>query len=463
MQCNKRVKFYTLGCKVNQYETQGIREKFLYAGFRENNSEIADVYIVNTCTVTARADRESRRLIRKALRSNLKSKIVVTGCYIEKDASELLRISDRVQIVPNRQKHRIVNLLNSTHDACLPARLTAKPWARQARRTTHNETFLPLRISDFKDRERAFVKIQDGCNNFCSYCKVPLVRGVSRSRSPKEIIAEVERLTRRGFKEVVLTGICLGSYHYKSFDLVAVLNALENIKGKFRIRLSSIEPQLISNDLIGRIADSEKICPHLHIPLQSGDNVILKRMNRRYTRKNYLSLIVKIKKKIKDVAITTDILVGFPGEEEKNFRNTLRSLKEVLPLRSHIFPFSPRQGTAAFNLQERVEPRLIKERTDLLKEIARECSYKFRKGFLGKQLSVLIESQADKENGTLSGYSQNYIKVSVEDAIKEDVNNLIRARVKVVDMYSTKAQRLGRGVARHRGLQSAQQKKARTI
>ena len=439
------MKFYTLGCKVNQYETQALREKFLYAGFRENNSEIADVYIINTCTVTARADRESCRLIRRLLRSNPNSKIIVTGCYIEKDAANILSISSKIQIVPNRQKHRIVNLLNLTHDASLGfARDRQRIPRLRSGQATHNDTFIPLKISDFKDHERAFVKIQDGCNNFCSYCKVPLVRGKSRSRSLAEIVAEVERLTSRGFKEIVLTGICLGSYHYKSFDLVGVLSALENIKGEFRIRLSSIEPQLINNDLIGRIADSEKICPHLHIPLQSGDNKILKRMDRRYTRKKYLSLIAKIKKKIKDVAITTDILVGFPGEGEKNFRNTLRCLKETLPLRTHIFSFSPRQGTAAFNLQERVELRLIKERVNLLREVAVECSYKFRRHFLGKRLTLLIESQTDKENGTLSGYSQNYIRVSVEDAIKEDVNNLIRARVKVVDMYSTKAQRLGR-------------------
>jgi len=421
MQCNKRVKFYTLGCKVNQYETQAIREKFLYAGFKENNSEIADVYIVNTCTVTARADRESRRLIRRLLRSNPDSKIIATGCYIEKDAAKILSISNKTRIVPNCQKHL---LLESLRDSLNDGK---------------NEAFLPLKISDFKDHERAFVKIQDGCDNLCSYCKVPLVRGASRSRSPKEIIAEVERLTRRGFKEVVLTGICLGSYHYRSFDLVGVLSALENIEREFRIRLSSIEPQLICDDLIGRIADSEKICPHLHIPLQSGDNKILKRMNRQYTREKYLSLIAKIKKKIKDAAITTDILVGFPGEEEKSFRNTLRCLKEVLPLRSHIFSFSPRQGTAAFNLQERVEPGLIKERVSLVRKAATQCSYKFRKPFSGKQLTVLIESQPDKQRSSFCGYSENYIRVIVENAEKRDINKLVKVKVKTVDECATKA------------------------
>lgn len=437
MQCNKRVKFYTLGCKVNQYETQAIREKFLRAGFRENNSEIADVYIVNTCTVTARADRECRRLIRRLLRSNPDSKIIATGCYIEKDAASILGISNKIQIVRNRQKHLLAGVrFIEPNRAGL---INQAPALRDSLNGGKNEAFLPLKISDFKDRQRAFVKIQDGCNNFCSYCKVPLVRGASRSRSLKEITAEVERLTGRGFKEIVLTGICLGSYHYKSFDLVGVLNALENIKGEFRVRLSSIEPQLISNDLIGRIADSEKICPHLHIPLQSGDNKILKRMNRRYTREKYLSLIARIKKKIKDVAITTDILAGFPGEEENNFRNTLRFLKEVLPLRSHIFSFSPRQGTAAFNLQERVEPELIKERVVLLKKVAKESSYKFRKPFSGKPLTVLIESQPDRQRGSFCGYSENYIRVIVENAEKRDINKLVKVKVRTVDECATKA------------------------
>ena len=444
----RKVKFFTLGCKVNQYETQGIREQFLSAGFGENNiNKPADIYIINTCTVTHQADRGSRRLIKKTIRFNPQAKIIVTGCLVERDAHQILQISDQIQIVPNHQKHRIIEFL---------------AFPNNEPRITNDETFIPLKISSFNGHERAFVKIQDGCNNFCSYCKVPLVRGNSRSRSLEEIIEEVTRLVNGGFKEIVLTGICLGDYHYGDSDLVDILSRLEKIEGRFRIRLSSIEPQLVNDKLIESF-NSPKICPHLHIPLQSGDNAILKRMNRRYTQKGYLSLIARIKKKVKDIAITTDILVGFPGEEEKNFRNTLRCLKEILPLRTHIFPFSPRQGTAAFNLQERVKPGLIKERVNLLREVAVECSYEFRRHFLGKRLTLLIESQTDKENGTLSGYSQNYIRVSVEDAIKEDVNNLIRARVKVVDMYSTKAQCLGRGVARHRGLQSAQQKKARTI
>lgn len=420
----KKIKFYTLGCKVNQYETQGLREQFLKAGFRENNTEKTDIYVINTCTVTARADSESRHLIRKALKSDPKAQVIATGCYVEMDVEEILQISDRIQIVPNRQKHRIIEFLNSPNSEL---------------RTPNKNRSVPLRISNFKDHERAFVKIQDGCSNFCSYCKVPLVRGESRSRSLQEIVQEVSRLVNNGFKEVVLTGICLGDYHYREFELADVLASLEGMKGNFRLRLSSIEPQLVSDELIERMANSVKICPHLHIPLQSGDNQILKKMNRRYTPKNYLSLITKIKKKIKDVAITTDILVGFPGEKDINFRNTVRCLKEVLPLRTHIFSFSPRQGTRSFNLQGRIKPSLVKERVNILKKVATECSYKFRKRFLGKQLTVLVESQPDRESRVLCGYSENYIRVIVEDAEKKDINRLVQVKIEDVDMNFTKA------------------------
>ena len=449
---NRRVKLFTFGCKVNQYETQAIREQFLSAGYKEDADETTDiypvrslatsrkvtasngVYIINTCTVTARAHRQCLRLIRKLQHNNPRSRIIVTGCLVEKNAGDILQISDKIQIVPNQLKHRVIDFLNST--CYVPC-------------ATCEKVFTPLTISAFKDHERAFVKIQDGCSNFCSYCKVPLVRGKSRSRNSSEIIEEVRRLINCGFKEIVLTGICLGDYHYRNFDLADVLLYLEKIEGKFRLRLSSIEPQLVSDKLL-EVLNSPKVCAHLHIPLQSGDNTILKRMNRRYTQEGYLSLVARVKKKVKDLSLTTDILVGFPGEKEVNFRNTLHCLKEVLPLRTHIFPFSPRWGTEAFDLQGRLQPQSIKERVGLVRKVAAQCSYKFRKRFLARQLTVLIESQPDKQTGSLCGYSENYIRVKVENATGEDINKLVQVKVEAVDMCSTRAQRLGRGVARVR-------------
>ncbi|UCB57492.1 MAG: tRNA (N(6)-L-threonylcarbamoyladenosine(37)-C(2))-methylthiotransferase MtaB [Candidatus Omnitrophota bacterium] len=418
------VKFYTLGCKVNQYETQGLRELLLEAAFKEEKGKKADIYIVNTCTVTDEADRDSRRLIRGAFRLNPESRIIVTGCYANEVPLDILGMSDKIHILPNQQKHRIIDFLSSTNYEL---------------RTTNNGKFTPLKISDFKGHERAFVKIQDGCSNFCSYCKVPLVRGVSRSRPQKEIIAECKRLVKRGFKEIVLTGICLGAYRYRDIELAQALEALENIKGEFRLRLSSIEPNLISNKLIEIMANSKRICPHLHIPLQSGDNNILKKMNRRYSIKDYLSLITKLNKKIKNIAITTDVLVGFPQEKEKNFRNTMRALKEICPLRTHVFSFSPRAKTAAFNLEGHIEKEVVKARADLLKKVASACSYKFRKRFLGKRLEVLIESQRDKKSSSFCGYSENYIRIIVENADKKDINSLREVKVKTVDTNFTKA------------------------
>jgi threonylcarbamoyladenosine tRNA methylthiotransferase MtaB len=412
---NKKIKLYTLGCKVNQYESQAIREQLLNAGLEESSTGKADIYVINTCTVTAQADKECRRLIRKALRSNAMSDLIVTGCLVEKDAGRIFQISDKIRIVPNHLKGHIADFLNSR---------------RNPRLKTHKKNFIPLKISDFKDHERAFVKIQDGCNNRCSYCKVPLVRGKSASRDPKEIIAEVKRLTGRGFKEIVLTGICLGAYRYKGYKLVNLLRSLEKIAGEFRIRLSSIEPQLVSDALIKKVADSAVICPHLHIPLQSGDNEILRQMNRPYTVRDYLSLIAKIKKKISNVAITTDVLAGFPGEKESNFRNTVRCLKKISPMRTHIFSFSPREGTAAFDFPDSVEAAVIKKRVNLLRKIAGDASYKYRRRFSGRYLTVLIESQRDKQSGLLSGYSENYIRIAVEGAGEEQINKLLRVKIR---------------------------------
>ncbi|MBN3037815.1 MAG: tRNA (N(6)-L-threonylcarbamoyladenosine(37)-C(2))-methylthiotransferase MtaB [Candidatus Omnitrophica bacterium] len=408
----------TLGCKVNQYETQALREQLLRGGLCEDRKAAADVYVINTCTVTHHADRESRRLIRHALCSNPQAAIIVTGCLVEKDASEIRTISDRIRIVPNQHKHHIMDFLKNTQNA---------------KRKTQNAKYTPLKISDFKDHERAFIKIQDGCDNFCSYCKVPIVRGRSRSRSPASIKKEVRLLLEGGFKEIVLTGICLGDYRYREAGLADVLKALEGIKAGFRIRLSSIEPQLVSNKLLN-VLQSPKICPHLHIPLQSGDDAVLKKMNRRYSRSDFLALVRKVKRKIKDIAITTDVLLGFPGEKEINFKHTVSCLQEILPLRTHIFSFSPREYTKAFNFYPRVEASVVKERMAFVKEVTAQCSLKFRRQFLNKRLTVLLESSTQRENGVLCGYTENYIRTIVEGAEAGDISALLPVELRSVDI-----------------------------
>jgi threonylcarbamoyladenosine tRNA methylthiotransferase MtaB len=404
----KTVKFFTLGCKVNQYETQAIREKFIGAGFREINAAgklKSDVCVINTCTVTQRADRESLNSIRRLQRQNPAARIVVTGCLAELDVDKIKTINAASLVVRNNGKAGIVGLLNgSKADKKTPGK---------------------LEVSGFSGHTRAFLKIQDGCNNFCSYCKVPLVRGKSKSRPPEEIINEAGRLVNKGFKEIVLTGICLGSYGkdmVPRVSLVSVINNLEKLKGLLRLRLSSIEAGDISAGLLNTIAHSKIVCPHLHIPLQSGDNRILKAMNRGYSDKDYLGLIKKIKALIPGVSITTDVLVGYPGETEDNFKQTLRLVEKIQPLKVHIFPYSFRKGTAASRkLSLAVEPSVIKARMQRLGQSADKQSLFYKRRFLGKRVSVLFESKCKDNLDYWEGYTGNYIKARIRS--KQNLKN----------------------------------------
>ena len=416
----KTVKFYTLGCKVNQYDTQSIREGFLDAGFNEiDNGSGADIYIINTCTVTQRADSESLSLIRKARRQNPKAKIIVTGCLAELDKDKIKEQGGVSLIVRNRDKGRITELLKYKNK---PSEING-----------HNE-INDKGITNFSGHTRAFLKIQDGCDNFCSYCKVPFVRGPSRSKPLKAIIKEARKLAENNFKEIVLSGICLGAYG-KDFpdrvNLTEVIGELENIEGLLRIRLSSIEAGDVSEELIKKMAESEKLCPHLHIPIQSGDSGILKKMNRRYTRKDYINLIGKIRKGIPGIAITTDVLVGFPGETENNFRDTLSLIKEIQPLKTHIFPYSKRDGTAAADFKESIHPAIIKERIDILRYAARSCALEYKRQFLNKKMQVLVEGRARDNKALWEGYSGNYIKVMISSRLNLK-NRLITVKFKKI-------------------------------
>lgn len=385
---SRTIKFFTLGCKANQYDTQSIRERFLSKGFREIvNRKQPDYLLINTCTVTSGADRKSRNIIRRCIQANPAASIIVTGCLAENDWVSLADIKGIGLII--------------------------------------KKSFFPEGISRFSGRTRAFLKIQDGCNNFCSYCKVALVRGRERSKKLTEIIKEAKALVAHGYKEIVLTGICLGAYgkglpHKK--DLVDVIDALEKIEGLSRIRLSSIEAGDVSLKLIRHMRKSKKLCRHLHIPIQSGDDAILKRMNRKYTSQKYLELISKIKSAIPGIAITTDVLVGFPGESEENFQNTVDLVQKIQPLKVHIFPYSPREGTAAAKTGDGsialpVIPAQagisLPHRISRLKAVAEKCSLAYKKRFLNKSLEVLLEAR-DKQNPLLwEGLTDNYLKVKL--------------------------------------------------
>lgn len=410
----KTFKIYTLGCKVNQYDSQAIREQLEKSGLKElNDGQKANFYIINTCTVTNNADKQSRYLIRLAKRENPLAKIVVTGCYVQLNAKDIKNLSSVDLILDNESKHRIVEFISLRRE---------------------NNISSPFEISDFKGHTRAFIKIQDGCNNFCSFCKVPYVRGRSRSRDFISIIDEIKRLTDKDYKEIVLTGICLGDYGKdldKKMWMVDLIDEIEKIQGVLRIRLSSIEAKDVTDKLIEKMKTSDKLCPHLHIPFQSGDNDILKLMNRRDTKEYYLELVQKLKKNIKNLSVTCDIMIGFPTEDDRKFQNTIDFLTKIQPLRVHIFSFQPRDATPLANFKNTLPKEILNKRFKILKSHVDELSLRFKRQFLNQNLQVLFE---EKENSFWKGYSQNYLQtyLKVDNGINLK-NKLIKVKIKNVE------------------------------
>ena len=396
-----RLALYTLGCKVNQYDSQLIREALADAGYTIVRwGAGADIYLVNTCTVTARSDRKSRRAIMEARRLNGRAKIFVTGCYAV-SSKGLLEALPGVVAAGKRQE--VLELLG----------------ADAGRRM----------ITRFSGRARAFVKVQDGCNRFCSYCIIPHVRGRSRSRPPGEVVDEVSGLAEAGYGEIVLTGICLGDYSCEGKGLVDLLDDLVRIRGLGRIRLSSLEPDSISDGLIDYMGGTPKLCNHLHIPFQSGDEGVLAAMRRPYTALLYRDLIGRIRSRVPGAGISIDIIVGFPGETDDAFSRTVELVKAAGAVRVHIFPFSPREGTPAAAMRERPSREEVKKRRDLLRAVAVEESFTFRAGFLGSTQDVLIEDD--------DGYTSNYIKVEVEGA-EAMAGELVPVRITEVTPSATR-------------------------
>jgi len=416
---------------VNQYESQAMREILVKSGFKDCISrDIADIYVVNTCTVTERADRESRYWIGFFHKMNPNAKIVVTGCYMETNADDVSFLPGVFRVLKNSEKNQIAEILD--------------PEAKDP-----EAAFRSLRISDFKSHTKAFIKIQDGCENTCSYCKVPLVRGYFKSRPISDILDEAKDLIARGFKELVLTGICLGAWGKDMFPgaiskgagiaglgLVDVLRAVTELAGDFRVRLSSIEPKYVTDELIGFLARNKKMCKHLHIPLQSGDDEILGKMNRPYTSEAYQALVNKIRANMEDIALTTDVLIGFPGESDANFRNTIEFIKGMLPLRTHIFTFSRRKGTPAYGMAGEVKDTVLKKRFYDLNTAALGASYVYRRKFLNEKLNVLVETKRDKQSGLLMGYSDNYIKILFQGP-DELMKNIVPVRVEYMTLMLT--------------------------
>lgn len=394
---NRTFYMKTLGCKVNQYETQAMREALIKSGYAEvSEPEKADVVIVNSCTVTHVSDRKTLYYARRARRANPDAVIVLAGCIAEKkEKKELLALGHDI-VINNSEKEKLPEILADYYKE----------------EFSQCEEFA---ISEFKGHSRAFVKIQDGCNMRCSYCKICIVRGVSKSRSHDSVISEVRRLAHAGYKEIVLAGIQLGAYGRdlkKPDALPVLLREMCQISGVDRIRLSSIEPFDVRDDLIECMASEKKICPHLHIPLQSGDDGILKRMRRGYRSDDFCALIDKLCKQMSGFAFTTDVIVGFPGEDEAAFENTFKVLEKTKPFKMHIFPFSPREGTDAAGFDDRVSPQVIKKREERLYALQEANFRAVAEIFMGNRESVFIEDY-DNDKGRYRARLAQYIPVYV--------------------------------------------------
>ena len=409
----KNVRFYTLGCKVNQYETQAMREALERKGYRDIEGQKGvpcDLVVVNTCTVTQDADRTNRYWIRRLRREHPQARLAVTGCYAEKNRLDLEAMPEVDLIFSNDEKPSLAEKLSGPADVC------------GAPRPGKAATFMPLSISRSEGRTRAFVKVQDGCDHACSFCKVSVVRGPSRSRALSEILAEVVRLRDSGYREIILTGIQLGAYGLdlevrpgvgeRSYLLRDVIEASAQVEGVERIRLSSVELMDLGKPICEAFRNVPKLCPHIHLPLQSGDNEVLARMNRRYTREKYRDVVLQLKDRVPDFEFSVDVMAGFPGETESQFANTLELLEILQPLKTHVFPYSRREGTRAADWGT-LSAKTVRDRVRRLMEAAERISGKVRHRYLGRSMKILAEHENDR-SGISEGFTPNYLKVFFE-------------------------------------------------
>ncbi|MEN6468730.1 MAG: tRNA (N(6)-L-threonylcarbamoyladenosine(37)-C(2))-methylthiotransferase MtaB [Smithella sp.] len=418
-----KVALTTLGCKVNQCDTAALTLDLQSANFSPAPfNAFADAYIINTCSVTAFADFQARQLIRRAQRLNPRARIIVTGCYAQTQAEKLAKIDGVTFVVGNDQKHRIAELLSGTAPES-PGILVSDIFLQKQ--------FLPTPAPGLSGRTRAFFKIQDGCNAFCSYCIVPFARGKSRSLPVSDVLEGAQNFILQDYQEIVLTGIHLGYYGHDlqpATDLPGTLETLLSQHPNARFRLSSIEPNEISDALLHLFGAHENLCPHLHIPLQSGDDAILKMMKRRYDTASYRSLMEKVASKVTDVAIGIDVMVGFPGEGEKEFGHTLQLLSDLPVAYLHVFPYSERPGTAALAIYPKVPEKIKKERAAILRELGAKKREAFALRFLGKTLPVLVEQTRDKKTGFAKGFSHNYLPVILDKHPASLVNTIVPVR-----------------------------------
>ncbi|WP_141506081.1 tRNA (N(6)-L-threonylcarbamoyladenosine(37)-C(2))-methylthiotransferase MtaB [Paenibacillus luteus] len=419
------VAFYTLGCKVNFYDTEAIWQLFKNEGYEQVDFEAtADVYLVNTCTVTNTGDKKSRQIIRRAVRRNPDAVIAVTGCYAQTSPAEIMAIEGVDLVIGTQDREKIMTFVDQIQGDRKPV--------NAVRNIMKTRDFEELDVPDFSERTRAFLKIQEGCNNFCTFCIIPWSRGLSRSRAPQSVLEQAKQLVASGYKEIVLTGIHTGGYgdDMENYNLTSLLWDLDKIEGLERIRISSIEASQIDDAMIDVLNRSTKMCRHLHIPLQAGEDSVLKRMRRKYTTAEFAAKIKRLHEAMPGVAITTDVIVGFPGETEEMFESGFRFMEDLKFAEMHVFPYSKRTGTPAARMDEQVEDEIKNERVHKLIDLSEKMQLAYAKQYVGQVLDVIPERDYKGAPGTglVMGYTDNYIQV-VFNGTEALIGKLCRVKI----------------------------------
>jgi threonylcarbamoyladenosine tRNA methylthiotransferase MtaB len=423
-----KVAFYTLGCKLNFAETSTIGTQFLKKGFEiVDFDKSADVYVINTCTVTDNADKECRQVVRRALRNNPNAFVAVTGCYAQLRADEIAKIEGVDAVLGSNEKFNLFTYLENFEKKNLSC-IYVSP-------TEELNSFSSSYSGDADARTRAFFKVQDGCDYKCSFCTIPLARGKSRSAEPEEVINEFKELLRAGYKEIILTGVNVGDYgksliSESDVNLYVLLKKMLKVEGDYRIRISSIEPNLLTDDIITLAANDGRLCNHFHIPLQSGSQNVLKLMQRRYKKEDYEKLIYKVDEKIEDVGIGVDVIVGFPGETEADFLETYNFLRDLPISYLHVFTYSERPNTKAINMTDSVEISERKRRNNMLRILSEKKRHLFYEKMTDKSLKVLFEHE--NHDGYMKGFSSNYVRIKALFN-SEIINKFVTVKITEVD------------------------------
>ncbi|WP_054950041.1 tRNA (N(6)-L-threonylcarbamoyladenosine(37)-C(2))-methylthiotransferase MtaB [Numidum massiliense] len=421
----QRVAFHTLGCKVNHYETDAMWQLFKRAGYEKVDFEAkADVYVINTCTVTNTGDKKSRQTIRRAVRRNPDAVVAVTGCYAQTSPGDILAIPGVDVVVGTQGRDQLLTHIEEHRARRQPV--------NAVKNIMKNREFEELDVPAYSERTRASLKIQEGCNNFCTFCIIPWSRGLMRSRKPENVLKQARQLVDAGYKEIVLTGIHTGGYgeDFEDYKLADLLWDLDTIDGLKRIRISSIEASQIDERVLEVLGESDKMCRHLHIPLQAGDDAVLKRMRRKYTVAEYRDKIAKIRQALPDLAVTSDIIVGFPGETDEMFENTYRFIEEINFAELHVFPYSMRTGTPAARMTDQIDEEVKNARVQRLIALSERLSEAYAAKFQNDVLEVIPEQpyKEDPESGLYEGHSDNYLKL-VFPANESLVGKLCKVRL----------------------------------